>query len=166
MLSQSWLIGATDIVPIITYSWPTSCEQWIILTAISHRKSGITRIAVNICTAFSWVIFAAQWYSCQPTAGYGECFKVRPNYKKWCGFRYIDEITGLTKDKCKHCNLRKLFIFISLYIFYRGVRHGVWGKMKWLFWEGPSESNVWYKTDGEKEDRGPNGDVGIEGNGG
>ena len=28
------------------------------------------------------------------------------------------------------------------------------------------ESNVWCKTDGEKEDRGPNGDVGIEGNSG
>ena len=26
------------------------------------------------------------------------------------------------------------------------------------------ESNVWCKTDGEKEDRGPNGDVGIDGN--
>ena len=25
---------------------------------------------------------------------------------------------------------------------------------------------MWCKTDGEKEDRGPNGDVGIEGNGG
>ena len=25
------------------------------------------------------------------------------------------------------------------------------------------ESNVWCKTDGEKEDRGPNGDVRIEG---
>ena len=28
------------------------------------------------------------------------------------------------------------------------------------------ESNVWCKTDGEKEDRGLNGDVGIEGNSG
>ena len=28
------------------------------------------------------------------------------------------------------------------------------------------ESNVWCETDGEKEDRGPNGDVGIEGNSG
>ena len=28
------------------------------------------------------------------------------------------------------------------------------------------ESNVWCKTDGEKEDRGPNGDIGIEGNSG
>ena len=28
------------------------------------------------------------------------------------------------------------------------------------------ESNVWCKTNGEKEDRGPNGDVGIEGNSG
>ena len=28
------------------------------------------------------------------------------------------------------------------------------------------ESNVWCKTDGEKEDRGPDGDVGIEGNSG
>ena len=26
------------------------------------------------------------------------------------------------------------------------------------------ESNVWCKTDGEKEDRRPNGDVGTEGN--
>ena len=25
---------------------------------------------------------------------------------------------------------------------------------------------VWYKTDGKKEDRGPNGDVGIKGNSG
>ena len=29
-----------------------------------------------------------------------------------------------------------------------------------------SESNVWCKTDEEKEDRGPSGDVGIEGNSG
>ena len=28
------------------------------------------------------------------------------------------------------------------------------------------DSNVWCKTDGEKEDRGPNGDVGIERNSG
>ena len=28
------------------------------------------------------------------------------------------------------------------------------------------ESNVWCNTDGEKEDRGPDGDVGIEGNSG
>ena len=32
--------------------------------------------------------------------------------------------------------------------------------------ESSDESNVWYKTDGEKEDRGPNGDAGIEGNSG
>ena len=32
--------------------------------------------------------------------------------------------------------------------------------------ESNGESNVWCKTDGEKEDRGPNGDVGIEGNSG
>ena len=32
--------------------------------------------------------------------------------------------------------------------------------------EKDQESNVWCKTDGEKEDRGPNGDVGIEGNSG
>ena len=31
---------------------------------------------------------------------------------------------------------------------------------------GYGESNVWCKTDGEKEDREPNGDVGIEGNSG
>ena len=28
------------------------------------------------------------------------------------------------------------------------------------------ESNVWCKADGEKENRGPNGDIGIEGNSG
>ena len=38
-------------------------------------------------------------------------------------------------------------------------------KMK-LFWESNGESNVWCKTDGEKEDRGPNGNVGTEGDGG
>ena len=32
--------------------------------------------------------------------------------------------------------------------------------------ESNAESNVWCKTDGEKEDRGPNGGVGIEGNSG
>ena len=32
--------------------------------------------------------------------------------------------------------------------------------------ESNGESNVWCKTDGEKEDRGPNRDVGIEGNSG
>ena len=32
--------------------------------------------------------------------------------------------------------------------------------------ERNGESNVWCKTDGEKEDRGPDGDVGIEGNSG
>mgnify|MGYP001795101335 CR=1 FL=1 len=32
--------------------------------------------------------------------------------------------------------------------------------------ESNAESNVWCKSDGEKEDRGTNGDVGIEGNGG
>ena len=32
--------------------------------------------------------------------------------------------------------------------------------------ESNDESNVWCKTDGEKEDRGPNGDFGIEGDGG
>ena len=32
--------------------------------------------------------------------------------------------------------------------------------------ESDSESNVWCKTNGEKEDRGTNGDVGIEGNSG
>ena len=31
-------------------------------------------------------------------------------------------------------------------------------------WESNGESNMSYKTDGEKEDRGPNGDNGIEGN--
>ena len=30
--------------------------------------------------------------------------------------------------------------------------------------ESNGESKVWCKTDGEKEDRGPNGNVGIEGN--
>ena len=30
--------------------------------------------------------------------------------------------------------------------------------------ESNGESYVWCETDGEKEDRGPNGDVGIEGN--
>ena len=30
--------------------------------------------------------------------------------------------------------------------------------------ESDVESNVWCKTDGEKEDRGTKGDVGIEGN--
>ena len=47
-----------------------------------------------------------------------------------------------------------------------GVRHGVWGKMKWQFWEGPREQwwewcvvqNWWIR--GQR----PNGDVGIEGN--
>ena len=29
--------------------------------------------------------------------------------------------------------------------------------------ESNGENNVWCKTDGEKEDRRPNGDVGIEG---
>ena len=41
--------------------------------------------------------------------------------------------------------------------------------MKWHFekdQESNVESNVWCKTDGEKEDRGPYGDVGIEGNSG
>ena len=50
-----------------------------------------------------------------------------------------------------------------------GVRHGVSGKR-----DGNSEkdrdshgkSKVYCKTDGEKEDRGPNGGVGIEGNSG
>ena len=32
--------------------------------------------------------------------------------------------------------------------------------------ESNGERNVWCKTDGEKEDRGPDGDVGIEGNSG
>ena len=32
--------------------------------------------------------------------------------------------------------------------------------------ENNGESNVWCKTDGEKEDKGPNKDVGIEGNSG
>ena len=32
--------------------------------------------------------------------------------------------------------------------------------------ESNGESNVWCKTDAEKEDRGPNGDVEIEGNSG
>ena len=32
--------------------------------------------------------------------------------------------------------------------------------------EGNGESNVWYKADGEKENRGPNGDVRIERNSG
>ena len=32
--------------------------------------------------------------------------------------------------------------------------------------ESNGESNVWCKTDGNKEDRRPNGDVGIEGNSG
>ena len=32
--------------------------------------------------------------------------------------------------------------------------------------ESHGESNVWCQTDGEKEDRGPNGDVGIKGNSG
>ena len=32
--------------------------------------------------------------------------------------------------------------------------------------ESHGESNVWCKTDEEKEDKGPNGDVGIEGNSG
>ena len=32
--------------------------------------------------------------------------------------------------------------------------------------ESNDESNVWCKSDGEKEDRGPKGDVGIEGNSG
>ena len=32
--------------------------------------------------------------------------------------------------------------------------------------ESNGESNVWCKTNGENEDRGPNGDVGIEGNSG
>ena len=33
-------------------------------------------------------------------------------------------------------------------------------------WESNGESNLWCKTDGEKEDRGPDRDVGIEGNSG
>ena len=32
--------------------------------------------------------------------------------------------------------------------------------------ESNGESNVWCETNGEKEDRGPDGDVGIEGNSG
>ena len=32
--------------------------------------------------------------------------------------------------------------------------------------ESNVESNVWCKTDGEKEDKKPNGDVGIEGDNG
>ena len=32
--------------------------------------------------------------------------------------------------------------------------------------ESNGECNVWCKTDGEKEDKGLNGDVGIEGNSG
>ena len=35
---------------------------------------------------------------------------------------------------------------------------------KWDGNEKDRKSNVWCKTDAEKEDRGPNGDVGIEGN--
>ena len=43
--------------------------------------------------------------------------------------------------------------------------------MKWQFGETKDqesigESNVWCKTDREKEDRGPNGDVEIEGKSG
>ena len=40
-----------------------------------------------------------------------------------------------------------------------GVRHDVYGKIRWQFEkdrESNGDSNVWCKTDGEKEDRGPN----------
>ena len=50
-----------------------------------------------------------------------------------------------------------------------GVRHGVEGKWNGSFEkdrESNGESNVWCKTDREKEIRGPNGHVGIEGNSG
>ena len=50
-----------------------------------------------------------------------------------------------------------------------GVGHGVCWKMRWQFekdQESNGESNVWCETDGEKEDRGRNGNVGIEGNSG
>ena len=52
-----------------------------------------------------------------------------------------------------------------------GVRHGVYFEVKLdgnceKDRESHDESNVWCKTDGEKEDRPPNGDVGIEGNSG
>ena len=47
-------------------------------------------------------------------------------------------------------------------VFEGNWNHGNFEKDK----ESNGESNVWCKTDGEKEDKGPNGDVGIEGNSG
>ena len=44
------------------------------------------------------------------------------------------------------------------------VFEGKWNGSFEKDWESNGESNVWCKIDGEKEDRGPNGDVGIEGN--
>ena len=46
------------------------------------------------------------------------------------------------------------------------VFEGKWNGNFEKDWESNVESNVWCETDGEKEDRGPNGDVGILGNSG
>mgnify|MGYP001798781625 CR=1 FL=1 len=39
-------------------------------------------------------------------------------------------------------------------------------KFDWLLSPGILTNYMWCKTDGEKVDKGPNGDVGIEGNSG
>ena len=44
------------------------------------------------------------------------------------------------------------------------LRENLWNGNFEKEWKSHGESNMWCKTDGEKEDRGPNGDVGIEGN--
>ena len=46
------------------------------------------------------------------------------------------------------------------------VFEGKWNGNFEKDWESNGESNVWWKTDGEKEDRGPDGIVWIEGNSG
>ena len=43
-------------------------------------------------------------------------------------------------------------------------RAGVWDSLCSVYSMSNGESNVWCKTNGEEEDRGPNGDVRIEGN--
>ena len=52
------------------------------------------------------------------------------------------------------------------YTWWLRVFEGKWNDSFEKDRESNGGSNVWCKTDGEKEDRGPNGDVGIEGNSG
>ena len=87
----------------------------------------------------------------------------------------MGEVQGMWRDaKLKRFSLEmKGMIYRSCVRSAMLYGNGTWclrGKlMRWKFEkdrESHGVSNVWCKTDGEKKGRGPNGDVGIEGNSG